>query len=99
MIESLERASSSGESLQVKEMALLGEAYYQLQQNSAAKKIYRQLHDDPDFGVQARYRTAQILLRQQQRKAGLNLLSRVVETDGNSSWGKLAQDLLIQEKR
>lgn len=99
VIKSLERVSSSGESLQVKEMALLGEAYYQLQQNSAAKKIYRQLHDDPDFGVQARYRTAQILLRQQQRKAGLKLLTRVVETDGNSSWGKLAQDLLIQEKR
>ncbi len=99
VIESLERASRTGESLQVKEMALLGEAYYQLQQNSAAKNIYQQLHEDPDFGVQARYRTAQILLRQQQRKAGLNLLSRVVETDGNSSWGKLAQDLLIQEKR
>ncbi|NOQ42056.1 MAG: tetratricopeptide repeat protein, partial [Desulfuromusa sp.] len=99
VIVSLERVSRAGEPLQVKEMALLGEAYYQLQQNSAAKNNYQQLHDDPDFGVQARYRTAQILLRQQQRKAGLKLLKRVVETDGNSSWGKLAQDLLIQEKR
>ncbi len=99
VIESLERASSGGQSLQVKEMALLGESYYQLKKNSAAEKIYRQLHDDPDFGSQARYRTAQILLRQQQRNEALKLLNRVVETDGGSSWGKLAQDLLIQEKR
>ncbi|MCK5913680.1 MAG: hypothetical protein KAG12_07355, partial [Desulfuromusa sp.] len=99
VVQSLERVQAFGESLQVKEMALLGEAYYQLNKNSAAEKIYRQLFDDPVFGVQARYRTAQILLRQQQRKSALNLLSQVVETDGDSPWGKLAQDLLIQEKR
>ncbi len=99
VIESLEKAHSAGGFLQVKEMALLGEAYYQLEKNSAAVKIYRQLHEDPDFGTQARYRTAQILLRQQQRRAALKLLSQVVETNGEGSWGKLAQDLLIQEKR
>ena len=99
VIKSLEKVYSAGGSLQVKEMALLGEAYYQLEKNSAAEKIYRQLHEDPDFGTQARYRTAQILLRQQQRKAALKLLNQVVETNGDSSWGKLAQDLLIQEKR
>ena len=99
VIKSLEKVYSAGGSLQVKEMALLGEAYYQLEKNSAAEKIYRQLHEDPDFGTQARYRTAQILLRQQQRKAALKLLNQVVETNGDSSWGKLAQDLLNQEKR
>ncbi len=96
---SLERAQKSGEPLKVKEMALLGEAYYQLNKNGAAEKIYRQLLDDPGFGTQARYRTAQILFRQQQRKEALNLLKQLVETDGSSPWGKLAQDLLIQETR
>ncbi|MDX2493535.1 MAG: hypothetical protein QNK27_01050 [Desulfuromusa sp.] len=99
VVQSLERVRQAGESLKVKEMALLGEAYYQLNKYSAADKIYRQLHKDPDFGTQSRYRTAQILLRQQQRKGALNLLNQLVETDGGSSWGKLAQDLLIQEKR
>lgn len=99
VVQSLERVRQSGESLKVKEMALLGEAYYQLHKNSAAAKIYQQLHKDPDFGAQARYRTAQILLQQQQRKVALKLLNQLVETDGGSSWGKLAQDLLIQEKR
>ncbi len=99
VVKSLEKAYSTAGSLQVKEMALLGEAYYQLKKDSAAEKIYRQLHEDPNFGTQSRYRTAQILLRKQQRKAALKLLKEVVETNGDSSWGKLAQDLLIQEKR
>ncbi len=99
VVQSLERVRQAGKLLKVKEMALLGEAYYQLNKNSAADKIFRQLHKDPVFGVQARYRTAQILLQQQQRKEALNLLDQLVETDGDSSWGKLAQDLLIQEKR
>ncbi|MFK5926661.1 MAG: tetratricopeptide repeat protein [Desulfuromusa sp.] len=98
VIQSLEKVYSVEGVLQVKEMALLGEAYYQTQKNRAAENIYRQLYKDPDFGSQARYRSAQILLRQQQRKEALKLLSQVVETDGDSSWGKLAQDLLIQEK-
>ncbi len=96
--EALERIYRDGGSLQVKEMALLAEAYYQLRKNSAAEKIYRQLHNDPDYGVQSRYRTAQILLRQQQRQGAIVLLKRVVETDGVTRWGKLAQDLLIQEQ-
>ncbi|MDX2481781.1 MAG: tetratricopeptide repeat protein [Desulfuromusa sp.] len=99
VIKSLESVYLVGASLQVKEMALLGEAYYQLEKNGAAEKKYRQLYEDPDFGAQARYRTAQILLRQEQRQAALKLLQQIVETDGDSSWGKLAQDLLIQEKR
>ncbi|MDA3904199.1 MAG: tetratricopeptide repeat protein, partial [Desulfuromusa sp.] len=99
VINSLESVYSIGVSLEVKEMALLGEAYYQLEKNRAAEKMYRQLHEDPVFGAQARYRTAQIMLRQQQRQAALKLLNQMVETDGDSSWGKLAQDLLIQVKR
>ena len=96
---SLERVQKSGTSLKVKEMALLGEAYYQLNKNSVAEKIYRQLLDDPNFRVQARYRTAQLLFRQHHRQEALNLLKQLVETDGDTSWGKLAQDLLIQEMR
>ena len=99
VIKSLEKVIQSGETLQVKEMALLGEAYYQSDKYRDAVKIYKQLDKDSAFGTQARYRTAQILLRQQRRSEALKLLKQVVETDGNSSWGKLAQDLLIQEQR
>lgn len=99
VINSLEKVKSSGKSLEVKEMALLGEAYYQLNKYREAEKIYKPLQKDSGFGAQAGYRTAQILLRQQHRKDALKLLQQVVETDVNSPWGKLAQDLLIQEKR
>ncbi len=99
VVKSLERVYGVGDSLEVKEMALLAESYYQLKKNSAAEKIYRQLDEDPKFGVQARYRTAQILLLKGERKTALKLLQKVVETDGDSSWGKLAQDLLIEEQR
>ena len=97
VINSLEKVRSSGKSLEVKEMALLGEAYYQLNNYRKAEKIYKSLQGDPDFGTQASYRTAQTLLQQQRRKEALKLLKQVVETDGSSPWGKLAQDLLIQE--
>ncbi len=95
---SLERAQAEGTSLEVKEMALLAEAYYQLRENIAALKIYQQLQDDPVYGVRASYRTAQILLRRQQRGDALKLLKEVVARDGSSRWGKLAQDLLIEEQ-
>ncbi|MCW8858659.1 MAG: hypothetical protein OQK97_03015 [Deltaproteobacteria bacterium] len=99
VVESLEWIRQSGHSLGVKEMALLGEAYYQLGNNRAAEKIYRTLFDDPNAASLARYRTAQILLRRQQLRPALNLLAGVVEKDAKSPWGKLAQDLLIQEQR
>jgi outer membrane protein assembly factor BamD (BamD/ComL family) len=99
VIDSLEKVKSLGGSLEVKEMALLGEAYYQLNQYKEAEKIYKNLQMDPGFGTQASYRTAQILLRQQRRNDALKLLQQVVETDGSTPWGKLAQDLLTQEKR
>jgi tetratricopeptide (TPR) repeat protein len=98
VINSLEKVKNSGASLEVKEMALLGEAYYQLNDYREAEKIYKSLQGDPVFGTQAGYRTAQTLLRQQRRKDALKLLQQIVETDGSSPWGKLAQDLLIQEK-
>jgi len=96
---SLEKARQSDDELAVKEMALLAETYYRLKKNRRAEKIYRQLVDDPRYASQARYRRAQLLLRMQERRPALNLLSRLVDEDGNSSWGKLAQDLLIQEKQ
>lgn len=98
VVKSLEKARQSGAELQVKEMALLAESYFQLGKNAAAEKIYLQLQATPDYATQALYRRAQLLLREQQRKAALNLLGQLVEEDGNSAWGKLAQDLLIQEK-
>lgn len=99
VIASLEWIRHAGQQLGVKEMALLGEAYYQQGQNNAAEKIYRALYDVPDFAAQARYRTAQILLQQQEHKAALQLLRQVVETNADSPWEKLAQDLLIEEQR
>ncbi len=99
VIESLEKIYQTGEILQVKEMALLAEAYYQVQKNKAAEKIYRKLYDEPSYGVQSRYRTAQILLRQGQRKDAIALLKQVVESSSETRWGKLAQDLLIEETR
>ena len=95
----LERAQQHGGKLEVKEMALLAEAYYQLRRNGAAEKIYQQLQSDPDYGVRARYRTAQLLLRREQRRGAISLLKELVASDGSSRWGKLAQDLLIQEQR
>lgn len=98
VVESLEWARQT-EPLQVKEMALLAEAYYRVKKNSAAEKIFRRLEADSGFRSQARYRRAQLLLRKQEQRDALNLLAQLVEEDGNSSWGKLAQDLLIQEKQ
>ncbi len=97
-VSSLERARKNGSELEVKEMALLGEAYFKLRQNNNAGKIYRQLLDDKKYSSQARYRSAQLLLRKKQRGEALNLLAQLVDEDGGSRWGKLAQDLLLQEK-
>lgn len=99
VVESLEWIRNSGQELEVKEMALLGESYYQLKDNRQAEKIYLTLHDDPTYGSRAKYRSAQILLRRQNRKGALNLLKQTVEIDSEGAWGKLAQDLLIQEQR
>ncbi len=97
--DSLEWISRTTGQLEVKEMALLAEAYYQLDDTRAAADIYQRLQDDPGYAVQARYRSAQILLQRQQRQPALKLLAQAVETDSESPWGKLARDLLIQEKR
>ena len=99
VVKSLELARQSGGQLEVKEMALLGEACFQLNKNAEARGIYQDLQIDPVFGAQARYRTAQLLFRDRQPALALNLLNRMVEEDGKSPWGKLAQDLLIQTKR
>lgn len=99
VVKCLERASKAGGKLAVKEMALLGEAYYRLKRGQEAEKIYRGLHADEQFSAQARYRSAQLLLRQQDRAGALKLLAQLVEEDGNSRWGTLARDLLIQEKQ
>jgi len=99
VIESLEWVRQSGQDLEVKEMALLGEAYYQLRQNRQAEDVYRELFDNKSYGAQARYRLAQLLLRKQERKPALDLLNQVVKSDADNSWAKLARDLLIQEQR
>ncbi|WP_303722306.1 lipopolysaccharide assembly protein LapB [Malonomonas rubra] len=99
IVNCLEEVQRSGTELAVKEMALLAESYYRLNKNSAAEKIYRQLVDDSQYGSQAHYRLAQVLLRQQQPERALNLLARLVDEDGGTSWGKLAQDLLFQQQR
>ncbi len=97
-IDSLERARQAGAQLQVKEMALLAEACYQVGRNQQAEKNYRTLLDDKEFGPQARYRTAQLLLRRKQNKSARDMLQQLVEQDGAGPWGKLARDLLFQKK-
>lgn len=99
VIACLEWIRESGSDLGVKEMALLAESYYQLADNRQAEKNYRLLYDDPVYGTQARYRTAQIRLRSQDRTAALGLLEQVAGVSGEDPWGKLARDLLIQEQR
>ncbi|SHJ81504.1 hypothetical protein SAMN02745165_03257 [Malonomonas rubra DSM 5091] len=99
VVRSLEKALKTEKGMPVKEMALLAEAYYQLRRNAAADEAFFHLQDDPEYASQARYRRAQILLRAGKKRSALNLLAKLVEEDGNSPWGKLAQDLLIQEKR
>lgn len=95
---SLERAEREAGKLEVKEMALLAEACYQLKRNDKALDIYRQLQNDPNFGTQACYRSAQLLLRDKQPGTALNLLAQLVEKEDSSPWGKLARDLLTQLK-
>jgi len=97
--ESLEKIRKMGAELQVKEMALLAETDFQLGRSAAAETIYRQLFKDAEYGVQARYRTAQLLLKRQQRKPAADLLSKLIHENGDSRWAKLARDLLIQVKR
>ena len=99
VIDSLEWIRAAGEPLAVKEMALLAEAYFQNGETESAEQLYRQLFDDSEYAARARYRSAQIRLRRQQRQEALNLLRQVVETDDNSPWVKLAQDLLLEEQR
>lgn len=99
VIDSLEWIRDKGESLTVKEMALLAEAHFQSGKAERAEQLYRQLFDAPEYAARARYRSAQIRLRRQQRQEALNLLRKVVETDDSSPWVKLAQDLLIEERR
>lgn len=99
VIDSLEWIRNAGEVLEVKEMALLGEAYYQLGRNKQSEKIYRTLMDDPAYAARAGYRSAQLRLRGGDQKGALTLLNRVAEGDAEGPWGQLARDLLIQEQR
>ena len=96
LVEELEPLYRTGAELGVKEMALLAEAAYQCARDDLAEDLYRQLFVTAGFSQQARYRAAQMALRQEQRGVALKLLEEVVETDDDSSWGKLARDLLIE---
>ncbi len=99
VIASLNKVMQMGGDLQVKEMAQLAEASYQLGQLNAADSYYRALFEDPEFSSQARYRVAQIGLKSGDKVESLKLLEELVEKDGASGWGKLARDLLLVENR
>ena len=99
VIANLERARKAGAKLQVKEMALLAESYFQVHRYDQAEKKYRLLLDDAEFGPQAHYRTAQLLLQRHQNKQAVTVLKQLVKQDRYGAWGKLARDLLIQKKR
>ena len=98
VVANLERTAAVQELLP-REQARLAESYYQLNRYSDALRVYESLLDHPDFGSQARYRSAQMQLRLGQRRVALEQLQRLVREDANSAWGKLARDLLIQEQR
>ncbi len=99
VISSLEWVQGNSQSLEVKEMAQLAEAYYQTRQNRQAEKIYQSLRDDAVYGAQASYRTAQLLLRRQDRESAVRLLKQTVESNIEGPWTELARDLLRQEQR
>lgn len=94
VIERLENARKLEATFASRDMALLAETYYQQGQNARAEAIYRSLQDDPTFGAQAGYRSAQLLLREGQKKSALKLLRNFVEKDKSGAWSLLAQDLL-----
>ena len=96
IVAELEPLYRSGAELHVKDLALLAEAAYQTGRDTLAENLYEGLFEDSGFAQQARYRAAQVALRREQRGTALKLLQEAVETDGDSSWGKLARDLLIQ---
>jgi thioredoxin-like negative regulator of GroEL len=94
LVERLTRATSLAGSLPQNETLLLAETLFQLQRNREAAPLFNRLRSDPDFGAQASYRSAQLLLRQGENLPALNLLLEFVDKDRSSPWSILAQDLL-----
>ncbi len=66
--ERLEHARKLGGVFEVKDMALLAETLYRLGRNLESAALYKTLLQNKVFGDQARYRSAQILLRQGGKK-------------------------------
>jgi hypothetical protein len=98
VVELLERAARS-RPLAATERARLAEAAYQSGQLAAARHNYLSLLEDDEFAGQAAYRNAQILLDQGAHESAVSQLEELVEREEHSAWGKLARDLLIQQKR
>ena len=99
LIESLNQAREEGADLQVKEMALLAEANYQQDNLTAARIAYAPILKDKEYGPQAQYRTAQILIKHKEIASAASLLNGLIKDHAESHWAKLAQDLLIDIKR
>lgn len=95
-VERLQSAQRLTGGLEVKEMALLAESLYQLGRTRDAEKLFIELQADETFGPQARYRSAQLLMRLGKMREGLNLLRSLVDNDKTGPWTVLAQDLLKQ---
>ncbi len=94
----LEHARALGGVFAVKDMALLAETLYQLGRNTESAALYKTLIQNKKFGAQAKYRSAQLLLRQGKKRDGLKLLQDFVEKDKDGPWVILAQDLLKEIK-
>ena len=94
VVKRLTQATSLAGSLPQSETLLLAEALFQQQRNQEAAPLFKGLRQDPDFGAQASYRSAQLLLRQGETLSALNLLREFVDKDQSSPWSLLAQDLL-----
>ncbi len=99
VVAALEKVLNTETGLQVKEMALLAEAAFQTGRSETAEACYRQLLEDPEYGPQAHYRTAQLLLKRHRKNQAAALLRKLVDENDESLWAKLARDLLTQVKR
>ncbi len=93
-LESLKKAQQEGGTLEVKEMALLGELSFKQNDLATAKTAYETLKDDKEYAPQARYRLAQMLIKQKENKKASELIKGLAKEYAESTWTKLAQDLL-----
>lgn len=71
---------------------LQAEALREVGREAQALPLYQRLREEEAFADQAAFRTAQILLKQGEKKAALKILSRLAETGRSPLWRRLAEE-------